>query len=249
MVLCVLVGAGFEHARMWLFAPELAVPADVGDDHPRVVTVKDESSLFEAESLRKRVAELEKMLDARDVARVQAPKPVKEETQPVRPERSRRQSWAARMEKLKNEDPERYAEMQKHREEFRQQMEQREMDRENFLAALDVKNMSAAQRENHEKLLATLARVNELMAQMKNSGTESSDATRQEMGAMMGQLHDLYDQERTYLLEETAKAAGYSGSDVASFTDQIQTIIESTSMHGGHGGGPGGPGGGPPGGP
>jgi len=247
MVLCALAGAGFEHVRLWLFAPiaEEPVEAEVqaaAPARPRVVTVKDESAERDAAALRKRVADLEQALAERAQAVQQPPK-----EEPVREERPRRQGWAERMEQLKKENPERYAEMQKRREEFRQNMEQREQDRANFLTAVDEKNMTAAQRENHEKLLATLTRVNELMAQMGDPGAEGNSDARREMGETMGTLHELYGQERTYLLEATAKAVGCQGDDVTAFAEQIQAIIDNTSMM--HGGwshrGPGGPGGAP----
>jgi len=243
MIFCVFAGAGMEHVRQWLFVPELADPIEATVQtaqkvRPRVVTVRDESAVRDAEALRLRVAELEKALAKRDSVKVA---PLQQE--PVREERSRRPSWAARMEQMKKDNPEQYAEMQKRREEFRQNMEQREMDRADFLAAVDLKNMTTTQRENHEKLLAAVARANELMAQMGEPGTENS-ALRQEMGATMALLNDLYGQERSYLLEATAKSVGYDGDDATAFAEQIQTIIDNTTMMGPHGhGGPGGPGG------
>ena len=240
MVFCVCVGIGMEHVRLWLFVPELAEPVATEIQtaekvRPRVVTVRDESAVRDAEALRKRVAELEKALTERDSAKAAIP-PAQETA--VSEERPRRQSWKDRMEQLKKDNPAQYAEMQKRREEFRQGMEQREMDRADFLAAVDVKNMTSLQRENHEKLLATVARVNELMAQMGEPGSENS-AVRQEMGATMGLLHDLYGQERSYLLEATAKSIGYEGDEATAFAEQIQTIIDNTTMMGphiGHGG-------------
>ena len=168
MIFCVFAGAGMEHVRQWLFVPELADPIEAAVQtaqkvRPRVVTVRDESAVRDAEALRLRVAELEKALAKRDSVKVA---PLQQE--PVREERSRRPSWAARMEQMKKDNPEQYAEMQKRREEFRQNMEQREMDRADFLAAVDLKNMTTTQRENHEKLLAAVARANELMAQMES---------------------------------------------------------------------------------
>jgi len=231
MVLCALAGAGFEHVRLWLFAPiaEEPVEAEVqaaAPARPRVVTVKDESAERDAAALRKRVADLEQALAERAQAVQQPPK-----EEPVREERPRRQGWAERMEQLKKENPERYAEMQKRREEFRQNMEQREQDRANFLTAVDEKNMTAAQRENHEKLLATTARIDELRAQMdQTENGEARDKLRQEMGETMASLGDLYGAERRYLLEEAGRAVGYQGSQASDFADQMQGIIDNTTM-------------------
>jgi len=137
------------------------------------------------------------------------------------------------MEQMRRDKPEQYAEMQRRREEFRQSMEQRVRDREDFLAAIDVEGMTPEQRQNHEQLLATVARMNALMASMMGNGRprgEEGDALRQEMREAMSTLEDLYASERRYLLEATAKAAGYSGNDVQAFSEHIQTILEHTSM-------------------
>jgi len=59
---------------------------------------------------------------------------------------------------------------------------------------------------------------------------EEGEAVRHEMREAMMSLGQLYESERRYLLEATAKAAGYSGDDVQAFTEHIQTIFEQTSM-------------------
>jgi hypothetical protein len=246
-----LAGAGIEHLRLsWTglgkSEPEIKETVRVAETPARIVTVRDEAAERAAEALRKRVAELEKALAERSAGRVrQSEQPQTEEArEEQRDERGGRQSWEERMERMRTEDPERYAEMQRRREEFRQSMEQRARDRADFLDAIDVAGMAPEQRANHEKLLETVARVNELTAQMMQSGRrrgEEGDTLRQEMGETMATLGQLYDAERQYLFEATAKAAGYTGSDVQAFTEHIQTIIENTSMMPGFGRRGGGP--------
>ena len=58
----------------------------------------------------------------------------------------------------------------------------------------------------------------------------------------MAQLSVLYDQERSYLLEQAVKAAGCQGDEAAKFVDYIREATQSATMQGG----PGGPGGGGP---
>jgi hypothetical protein len=246
ILVCVLAGAGIEHARQMLTTvpQEEPDPAETGlrassdVSAPRTVVVKDDAALRAAAALRQRVAELEKALAQRDAERV--PEPPKPQEAPADP--PRRPSFSDRMEQLKKDNPEQYAEMQKRREEFRQSMEQRAQDRAEFLAAVDTKNMNDAQKENHAKLLETVARVNELMAQMNQPGVEHTKELHQQMGEAMGSLGELYTEERRYLLEETGRAVGYQGGQASDFADQMQAIIDNTTMpnFGRHGGGRGG---------
>ena len=247
VLVCVLAGAGIEHVRHVLTTvpqeeQEQAGPALLAKEPvtPRTVVVKDEETLRAAEALRRRVAELERALAARDAAGVQEQEPPKP-VEVAQAERPRRQSFEDRMEQMKKDNPEQYAEMQKRREEFRQSMEQRAQDRAEFIAAVDTKNMNDAQKENHARLLETVARVNDLMAQMGQPGVERTPEMRQQMGEAMGSLHELYGQERQYLLEETGRAVGYQGAQATEFAATMQAIIDNTTMpsfgHGGRGGG------------
>jgi hypothetical protein len=257
-IICALAGAGMEHLRHRLSAVA-SVPDSVDAQETvrapqapvRVVTVRDENAKRDADALRRRVSELEKALAERDTARAQQPEqPQKAETDRERGEdRGRRRSWEERMEEMRRENPEQYAEMQQRREEFRQSMERRARDREDFLDAVDVAGMTPEQRQNHEQLLATVARMNTLMADMMENGRprgETGEAARNEMREAMMALGPLYDSERRYLLEATAKSVGYSGNEVQAFTEHIQMIFEHTSMMPPGGFGPRGGRGGPP---
>ncbi len=246
---CLFVGAGLEHVRLALASPEAeeaqpeTVAAKRAEAQPvrTLVVTNDADARAANEALRKRLAELEQALAARPAEPEQPPV----ETAPPPEERPRRQSFTERLEQMKKENPEQYAEMQKRREEFRQTMEQRAQDRAEFASAIDTRNMSDEQKANHEKLLDTVARVNELMAQMGAAEGDRRSDLRQEMGEAMHSLGELYGTERRYLFEETARAVGYTGDQVGEFADSMQTIIDNTTMsgfgrHGGHGnaGGP-----------
>jgi len=253
VLMCVAAGMALEHVRQSLLMPETVDSPVVEDVRPalparQIVKVRDESAERAAAALRQRVAELERALAEKPLSSItNPPAQVAERPQedPERGDRSRRQSFTERMEQMRKENPEQYAEMQKRREEFRQRMEQRALDRADFLAAVDVRNMDNAQRENHEKLLATVARMDELMAQMGQSETRHDPAVRQELGETFSVLNELYGEERRYLLEATAREVGYEGAQATEFADQVQAIIDNTSMMPppgfGHGGGRGGP--------
>lgn len=248
---CLVVGAGLERVRQALTVPELAPEPRLEERArftPTVRTIIVTNSATERaanEVLRRRVAELEDALAAREAARVQEPKTPTEEK---REERPPRQSFTERMEQLKKEKPEEYAEIQKRREEFRQSMEQRAQDRAEFIASVDTKNMNDAQKENHAKLVETVATINELMAQMGQPGVEHTQEMHQQMGEAMGTLGELYGEERRFLLEETGRSIGYQGTQAGEFADQMQVIIDNTTMpnFGRRGGGRDSRGGGPP---
>lgn len=236
---CLAVGAGLEHARQSLAAPDEASEAAVPEAKlaftptVRTVTVTNDAAQRAAnEALRKRVAELEQALAARPPSAEPEPPAVAPAPEAPRDDRPRRQSFTERLEQMKKENPEQYAEMQKRREEFRQTMEQRAQDRANFVSAIDPQNMTDEQRTNHEKLLETVARMNELTAQMGQTEGENGAEIRREMGETMHTLGELYGSERRYLFEETARAVGYQGDQVSTFADQMQTIIDNTTMSG-----------------
>ena len=248
---CIVVGAGLERVRQAVMAP--IVVTEPLPELPRLSRVaqtgaaSDDASIRAAlDTLHKRVAGLEKALAARDaeLAALKQNKP----TDVASSRMPRREEFRQRMEQLKKEHPEQYAEMEKRREEFHQRMEQEKQDRADFLSSIGTQSMSEAQKANHEKLLETLAKIEALRAQREQSkaepgepGSEVDLAAHQAMGETMAELGVLYDQERTYLLEQAAYAAGYEGSDAVKFVDYIQETVQSTTMQG-----PGGPGGGPP---
>ncbi len=239
-LVCLLAGAGIEHVRLVL----TSVPAEEPDPtdtglHPvvqspvttRTVVVKDDAAERASEALRRRVAELEQALAERTAERVQEPAPPV-----VRDERPGRQSFTDRLEQMKKDDPVQYAEAMKRRDEFRQSMEQRAKDRAEFISTVDTKNMDDVQKENHTKLVETVAFVNELMAQMNQPGVEHTPEMHQQMGEAMASLGDLYAAERSYLLEETGRAVGYQGPQATEFAAQVQAIIDNTTMPRGRGG-------------
>jgi hypothetical protein len=232
---CLVVGAGLERVRQALTVPEIAPDPRLEERArftPTVRTIIVTNSAAERaanEVLRRRVAELEKALAAREAARVQEPKTPTEEK---REERPPRQFFTERMEQLKKEKPEEYAELQKRFEERRQSREQQKQDQAEFMAAVDTKNMTDMQKENHAKLVETVARLNELSAQMHQPGVERTPEMNQEMHEARSSLGELFVQERRFLLEETGRAIGYQGTQAGEFADQMQVIIDNTTMPG-----------------
>jgi len=236
------VGAGLERVRQALEAGDSAEWREGGalEGGPHPTAVREDVAFRNAndalraanEALRRRVAELER--GAGPGGRPEPERPVVENAGDTNHlgRASHRASFAERMEKMRKENPEQYAEMQKRREEFRQSMEQRAQDRADFLAAVDTQAMDDAQRENHEKLLAAVARIDELRSQMEQGDAAHTPEMRQEMGDLMGALGELYANERRYLFETAARSVGYDGAQVAEFADQMQTVVDNTTFTG-----------------
>ena len=215
----------------------------------------------DAETLRGRIRELENLLNEREanLAQLAARKPEAESRPVVEAEspeasdrRPRHESFRERMERMKTEEPERYAEMQKRQEEFRTRMRAANEARDNYLASVDTSRMTAEQKAGHERLLAALKTRDAFMERMRpDAENPLSDEERQEAFDAMREIGPLMEQERRYLLEETGRAYGEDGAD---FADYIQDLIDNTAPmpRMGRGRGPrpgGGPGDPPPGGP
>ena len=273
VVLPLVAGAVVGYVVRGAMEEPVAVPGkakEIAPSKPQVSAVPADAStsvaLADAETLRKRVRELEKLLDAReasiaklstDSARPQDVPPPPAGDEPPREQRSR-ESFRERMERMKTEEPERYAEMQKRHEEFRARMRAANEERDNYLASIDTSNMSDEQKANHERLLAALKMRDALGERMRpDSENPLTDEERQEFFGSMREIGPLMEQERRYLLEETGRAYGEDGP---AFAEYIQDLMEyttpwrGTGRRGGgrgprpEGGGHGGPGGPPPGG-
>jgi hypothetical protein len=234
-----LIGGAVEHIRMASRVPERERVEPEVVHHVQRVAVDASGD---------RVAQ-EKLIDAlnariaaltAELAQARAPQPQAGEVPSERREGERRddrgdrgrEGWEERMERMKQEEPERYAEMQKRREEFMARMEERKQSKRDFLGSVNTAGMTPEQRENYERLLALNERVNAIGELMISGQGENRDELRQEMFESLGALRDLNTLARVYLLEQTAHAAGYQGDEAALFTEHIESIIEHTTMQG-----------------
>ena len=272
MVLPLLAGAVAGYVVRGALEAPVAVPEealDVAPPQPQVTAIPDDASASvanaDAESLRARVRELERLLNEReasiaklsaDAARPQeVPPPPPSGEEPPREQRPR-ESYRERMERMKTEEPERYAEMQKRQEEFRARIRAANEERDTYLSTVDTSRMTAEQKAGHERLLAALKMRDTLGERMRpDAENPLTDEERQEFFNATREIGPLMEQERRYLLEETGRTLGEDG---ATFAEYIQDLMDFTTpwrgprQRGGgrgprpDGGGPGGP---PPGGP
>ncbi len=226
LVIGLFVGAGGAFGWQVLMAPPPEVPVLPVAPPPKIVKVVDEQALYEA---KREIAELKSQL-ANQVSEPQQPEVVKEEPKVQKDPVSQIASMIS-----KEISPEQKAEWEKRRTEFLQQMQQRATERADFLTSLDTANMSEKQRVNHEKLLASVSRMNELRTAMSDGKGEVTEQMRTEMHDLSHSVDDLYKEERSTLLEITGRNMGYNDDQAKTFASQIQTIYDSTSSRRGWG--------------
>lgn len=227
LIVGLLMGAGGAWGWMTLTAPPPEVPVENLVVKPaRIVTVVDKQALYEAnlqiEDLKRQLADEGKGFP---------------DLEPKQPKvvRSEKKAVAGQAHDLgkPTRTPEQLAEEAAQRDARRQQFEERVTARNDFLAAIDTRQMNPDQRANHDKLLASVNRMNELRITLTDAKAPASTEMRKEIGKEMHELShsmdDLYQEERMTLLETTGKNMGYTGDQVQLFAGQMKDIYEYTS--------------------
>jgi predicted negative regulator of RcsB-dependent stress response len=223
LIVGLLMGVGGAWGWMTLTAPPPEVPVEAALVKPdRIVKVVDEQALYEA----KRQIEILK----RQLADVGMPVSDQEPKQPKIVKADKKDVAGQVRDIVKSSlTPEQQAEIAAQRDAFRQQMEQRVNERNDFLASVDTRNMNASQRENHDKLLASVNRMNELRAAIMDPKAQGTTEMRKEMHDLGHSMDGLYQEERNTLLEATGKSLGYAGDQAQLFRDSINSIYDNTS--------------------
>ena len=223
LIVGLLMGVGGAWGWMTMTAPPPEVPVEATVAKPdRIVKVVDEQALYEAkrqiEDLKRQLADAGKPVSGQEPKQ---PKFVKEDKKDA--------GEQVREFFKKSLTPEQQAEIAAQRDAFRQQMEQRVNERSDFLASVDTRNMNPAQRENHDKLLASVNRMNELRAAIMDPKAQAAPELRKEMHDLGHSMDDLYQEERKTLLETTGRSLGYTGDQAILFRDSINSIYDNTS--------------------
>jgi len=138
------------------------------------------------------------------------------------------EAWRERMERMREEEPERYAEMTKRREEFRARMERSVADRSVFLLDLDTSAMTEEEKASHDELLERIQSTWSIIQNIEQQGfpsREEREVLRDNYGALFG----LYATERAYVLRQVGRDLGYDEAGAEDFGEHMQKIIEVTS--------------------
>ena len=207
--------------------------------------VVDKGEEASVKALRRRIAELEKLLAEKgEDSEVAISNAVAEAVQ-SRPPEPPRQDWRERIEEMKKSDPERYTQMTNRFAQWRRSRSEQARNKIDFLSSIDISRMSAGAKKTHNALQDLIAKREEIEQQL-----QSPDLSDDERGRLMGELHSthrelmrLNGEERRNLFEETARNLGFAGEDAKEFSATIQDVIEATDSgfgfhHGGHRGPP-----------
>ena len=227
-------------------------PATVGEptkvEEKAKKPVADKGDEATVRALRHRIAELERMLAAKDERTETAVASAEAQTRaPERPQ----QNWRERMEEMKRNEPERYNEMTNRMAQWRRDQSARNKDRIDFLSSIDMSLMSADAKKTHQKLQSLVTKREEIEATLHKEGEGMDDNLRDELMRELHQthreMHQLNEEERKNLLEVTARSLGFEERDAKEITETIQDVIDATDNGWGggrrRGGGPRGPGG------
>lgn len=148
------------------------------------------------------------------------------------------------MERLKTEDPERYAQMTNRFARFRQHRSEQALSRLEYFAAIDLSALGPEAQETHSRIQTMIAKREEVEDRLHSEtiSDEEREAAMQEMFAIEREMRGLNRAERSNLISETVRELGYEGEDATVIAATIDDIIEATSSDFGpphHGGGRG----------
>lgn len=145
--------------------------------------------------------------------------------------------FMADLERMKTENPERYASMTNRMAQFRNRMTQRTENKLDTLASIDTRGWSKSQIATHEKyqdLIAKRAELMEIIRHDSGATKEERDAAFGELRKLGRELHETSVKERNTLLDKTFQELGYSSSDAKEIRETIKTIYSTTEEWGGH---------------
>ncbi len=219
---------------------------------PRPVQVVQATEAMDSESLLERIAELEQAVAERDqlitvsqTSRRFAQPPMEEDASEPRERRDR-------MEELRENDPERYEELMRRREEMRQRVQDSFARKASHFLYRDLSLMSEAEQEEYQHMLGLLGDTWDLHDRMQEGelSREDRDELRQAYSENIRSLRPMLSAQRDREFYELGLQLGYNDQSAVEFVDYINNMIDITTLNMwsrggrrggfGSGGGPGG---------
>lgn len=236
------------------------VAAPTESDYKAKATVADKGDAATIAALRHQIAELKKLLSEKGEVSEEAISNAVASVIGRGPRGDRRPRGNPRewLENLKKNEPERYAQMTNRMAQWQRRRSERAHSKIEFLSSIDTSHMSAGARKTHDELQELIAKREDLESQMhdENLTDEQRHQIFEQIRETDHAMRQLNRQERTNLIEETAKNLGFEGETVKEISATLQDVIEVTDDNGRGGmmpppsdgapppdGGPGGPGG------
>lgn len=235
-LIILLVGAALGALAMRTFAPSTP-QATTADSPKRVHKIDNRGDRASVEALRKRIAELERQLAQKNGSQQEIVSNAVAEALRNAPRGRMHEPPHERMERLKTEDPVRYARMTNFFARARRDHASRERRKMAFLASVDTSHMSSKAKATHAQYQEMSAAREDLERQLTdpNLTNEQRHEIMQQMHQSGREMRTLANEERNVLIEETAHALGFSGDDAKEMTMTMQDIISATETQ--HGGG------------
>lgn len=160
-------------------------------------------------------------------------------------DRDPRQSFQDRMAQLKEDDPERYAEMVQRRTERQQQMRYDQATRLATFMNMDTSGMTEEELSSHNLLVQKLSDLWQKTGEFDPENPPDRETMREVFGSIH-EIGDLMDQERTVMFRQLGTDVGLTDTDVENFASYVEDIIDATTMRPPRGMRGGWGGGGPP---
>ena len=183
----------------------------------------------EIRELRRLLQERDRQLAALQAASAMPPPPAAGEE--VARDDLRRRRWEERVAQFREQNPERAAEIEALRINFREQVKTAVNDQVAFLEEVDITGWSPEDQESHRKLIALIRDLSD--AFLGETPPNFADAEiRQTLFGQLREAGELLEQERTLLLRDTARRMGYDEDGAREFVEYIETINRVTSPRG-----------------
>lgn len=207
-------------------APE---PAPTGAAAGEVARAEDSGALSRIHELEVALAEKDRVIWDLQVQATNRPPP----------EERRGRDRGDWMEDLRQNDPARYKEMQKRREERQREMSRQYAEKAAYFLKRDTSKMKDEEKASYDLMLQLLDETWRLSEQMRAElSPEERRELRQTLHEKAEVLNPLLEQERARTFAELGEQVGYTGEAATEFADYLESIIELTSPRGLFRGGP-----------
>lgn len=154
---------------------------------------------------------------------------------PVAEARQPREGWEARMERVKTEDPDRYAEMMAQREErarmrteFLEERKRSEDDRDNFFANVNIAYMPKKEQEALATFIGEYQELRNLVEKRMQGERPNMEEAAQLGMSVLAKTTEI----RASLLKATGKEMGFNDKESVEFATTINDIFGATSLMG-----------------